>query len=69
MKYESQQLVAYNQIDFDCPIRTVQWNCLKPDIVAAGSFRGEIFIVEIQIDKYKIEHTLVSGNTDKLLDL
>lgn len=38
-------------MDLGDSLRSVSWNHLKPNIVAAGSFKGTIFIIDV--DKYK----------------
>lgn len=40
-------------VTFECAIRTVQWNILNKDLLAAGTFTGFIYI--INSNTYSIE--------------
>ena len=43
--YDGEQMKLVKVIDFQCSIRSVAWNRLRTDIVAAGTFSGEIYII------------------------
>jgi hypothetical protein len=48
MDKESEQndLSLFKVLNFECPIRTVQWNSLNTSMLAAGTFTGFIFIID-----------------------
>lgn len=55
-------------VTFDCPIRTVQWNPIKSSLVAIGSFKGDVFIIDSAAN-YTIKQTLNAENHDKILQI
>lgn len=48
------------------PVRAVSWNHLRPNIIAAGLFNGDILVIDVE--KYTIIQEL-KGCTDKVLTL
>ena len=46
--YDGEQMKLVKVVDFQCAIRSVAWNRIKTDTVAAGTFSGEIYIINGQ---------------------
>jgi protein transport protein SEC31 len=65
--YENSSFILKKNLNFASPIRSVQWNPIKPQLVAGGSFDGQIFIIDITDGKYETIKTLNSGNGEKMM--
>lgn len=61
------------EMDLGSPIRTVSWNPNSPALVAAGSFRGDIFLIDAGTGgaglKYEIRQILNAESPDKILQV
>lgn len=58
-------------INVEHPIRTVKFNPLTPELVAAGTFNGEVLIFDIE-DNFRLKQKLVDSSIisgDKILQV
>jgi hypothetical protein len=51
MKYEG-KLELLKTMNVNVPVRAISWNHLKPNMVAAGLFTGDIILIDVE--KYTV---------------